>query len=109
MDDLSTLSLVQQIQYAPELWALFKWSVLGLLGALVAIIVFLMIFIWKGHADLHDKLVGIELEMKEYYVKYDVFNNVIKDFKNELHTSMQPLCDRVTSIDAFLRAAGNTK
>ena len=107
--DETTLSLVQQIQYAPELWALFKWSVLGLLGALVAIIMFLMVFIWKGHADLNAKMVKMELEMKEYYVKYDVFNNVIKDFKNELHTSMQPLCDRVTSIDAFLRAAGNTK
>lgn len=107
MDASSALSLVEQIQYAPELWALFKWSVLGLLGALIAIILFLMIFIWKGHADLNAKLVGIELEMKEYYVKYDVFNSVIKDFKNELHKSMVPLCDRVTSIDAFLRAGSN--
>lgn len=109
MDETSSLSLVQQIQQAPELWALFKWSVLGLLGALIAIIVFLMVFIWKEHASLNTKLVKMELEMKEYYVKYDVFNSVIKDFKTELHTSMQPLCDRVTSIDAFLRAAGNTK
>ena len=90
---------VQHMGREAELWSIIQ----GIMGVLLFIIGILVKVVWTRQNELLQKWEDMRISLAENYVRDTEFKEAIIDFKKELHTSLIPLCDRVTKIDEFLR------
>jgi hypothetical protein len=104
------LSLVQQIQHAPDLWDAARWIVGILASLLVAAVGFSLHLIYGrvkvAEQDLRDierVTANIKLDIAKNYVTNAQLISTINSFKAELHNSIDPVRKKVDGIEEFLR------
>ena len=79
-------------------------TVLGYVALFVgAMVVAIIKVIWSRQTKLYDIVNGVQLDLAGNYTKNDDFKDEVESLKKEFHNALEPLCDRVTKMDDFLR------
>ena len=80
------------------------WNALVGLCTIIAIgVSWFLRVLYKDLQRMRSTLNEFKLKVAEDYVKEYDFKEAVGALKEEFHSSLKPLCDRVTKLDDFLR------
>jgi hypothetical protein len=75
-----------------------------ILYTITGIISWFIKLLWDGNKDNKREIEMLKLKLAEEYIKKDEIRDAITAFKQELRETINPLCDKITKIDDWLRS-----
>lgn len=100
-------ALVQHTGHEDWLWEL----VMGLSAVVTLLVGWFARIVWVKVTKIGErvektcnKMAQLELKLAEEYVSVVTFKEAIQSFKDDLHANINPLYDRLSKMDDFLRS-----
>ena len=97
---------MQHVGHEEELWKVLEWVMGGVMilgGILIKVIWSRQTELYQAQVEIWKGIATVQLQLANDYVKEDDFKEAINKLEGAIHTSSKEMCDRMSSLESFLR------
>lgn len=80
-----------------------------ILYSVTGVISWFIKLLWDGTKNNENNIELLKLKLAEEYIKKEEIKEAVQQFRMELKEAINPLCDKITKIDDWLRDTGERR